>query len=110
MKNYRIVFRNSEFSTVKIVGQKKFTKDLYDSIAAKVDELERKFVASQGTNGVQKFIRLNSNEMSLLRFSSAIEKIGKEIPTVVIKPLGTVPDGLELTVMCNGLLILQFKL
>ena len=108
MENYRAVFRNADFSTVRIVGKKTCTKDLYDIIAAKVNELEITFVASNEKNGLQKFMQLNSNEISLLRQSRALEKIEKEIPNVVIKPR-TENDGIELVVMCFALLIIQFK-
>ncbi|XP_052798275.1 protein mono-ADP-ribosyltransferase PARP14-like isoform X2 [Mya arenaria] len=92
---YRVALRNSQFFSVRIVGRKEFTKDLYAIIALKADELEKDFVASHKTHGVQKVIQLNSNEMFLLRNSIALDEIGKRVSTVVIKPLGT--DGLELS-------------
>ncbi|XP_052804371.1 protein mono-ADP-ribosyltransferase PARP14-like [Mya arenaria] len=91
----RAAFRNSQFLSVRIVGRKEFTKDLYTIIARKVDELETDYVASHKTNGVQKVIQLNSNELSLLRYSRELEDIGKRMPTVMIKPLDV--DGLELS-------------
>ncbi|XP_052803959.1 protein mono-ADP-ribosyltransferase PARP14-like [Mya arenaria] len=92
---YRAVFRNEDFSSLRIVGKKELTKDLYGIISSKVDELEKDFVAAQKTNCLQKFVQLSSNEMSLLRYSRALEEIEKEMPTVVIKPLDP-PDGLEI--------------
>ncbi|XP_052803961.1 protein mono-ADP-ribosyltransferase PARP14-like isoform X2 [Mya arenaria] len=95
-KECRAVFRNADLFSVRIVGQKRFTEDLYDIISSKVDELENDFVASQKTSCLRKFIQLNSNEKSHLRYSKALEEIGKENPTVVIKLLDTDPDGLEI--------------